>query len=382
MAGRKLRVAMVCYPTYGGSGVVATELGQALADRGHEVHFIAYNYPARLRGFSANVHYHPVDVITYPLFKFPPYTLALASRLARTIRETPIDLIHVHYAIPHSIAAQLAREMTGREDLPIITTLHGTDVQLVGLDPSYRDITKFSMERCCGLTAVSNYLAEVTVKEFGLEKKIEVIPNFIDPERFRRRPDQRIRKRLAPGGEKIVMHVSNFRPVKRAVEVVKVFARLRLRMPAVLVMIGEGPDQPAAARTAEKLGVAGDVRWLPFVPEVEKYLSVADLFLLPSSMESFGLAALEAVACGVPVLAYEVGGLPEVITGGEGGRLLPLGDWMAMASVAREILSDGLLHATMAETGRNRAVRHFSADIIVPIYEAYYRRSLRGVSRA
>ncbi len=375
-----LSVAMVCYPTFGGSGIVATELGQTLADRGHTVHFLCYNIPARLTGLSDKVHFHPVDVITYPLFRFPPYTLALATRLAQTIRETRIDLIHVHYAIPHSVAAQLAREMTGREDLPIITTLHGTDVQLVGLDRSYRDITKFSMERCCGLTAVSRNLAETTVREFDLKKSIEVIYNFVDPNRFRRRRDSRLRRRLAPGGEKIICHISNMRPVKNVADVVRVFNRLRRRIPTVLVMIGDGPDRPGAVQLADRLGCARDVRWIPFVPSVERYLGVADLLLLPSSMESFGLAALEAMSCEVPVLAYRVGGLPEVVGENEGGVLLEHRDWRSMAAEAGRVLAGGGPALAMGAAGRDRAVRLFSQESMVNRYEEFYHRMLREVA--
>jgi N-acetyl-alpha-D-glucosaminyl L-malate synthase BshA len=374
--GKPLGVAIVCYPTFGGSGIVATELGRSLAERGHTVHFICYNQPARLRHLSGKVHFHLVDVVTYPLFRFPPYTLALATRIARTIREEDIDLVHVHYAIPHSIAAQLALQMTKRDDVKIITTLHGTDVQLVGLDPSYRDITRFSMEGCCGLTAVSRYLAEVTVREFDLTRPVEFIPNFVDPSRFRRRPGGALRKKLAPRGEKIVCHVSNFREVKRVVDVVRVFHRIRRRIPAVLVMIGDGPDRPTAEEAAHRLGIADAVRFLPFVPNIERYLSVADLFLLPSSMESFGLAALEAMSCEVPVVAYRVGGLPEVIGDGEGGSLVDLGDWIGMAREGARLLGDdGLARRTGAE-GRARAVRLFSEEAVVSLYEAYYRRTL------
>ncbi len=378
MAKRRLSIAMVCYPTFGGSGIVATELGQALADRGHTVHFICYNIPARLRGLSEKVHFHPVEVITYPLFKFPPYTLALATRIARTITEERIDLIHVHYAIPHSVAAQLAREMTGRQDIPIITTLHGTDVQLVGLDPSYRDITKFSMERCCGLTAVSRFLAETTVREFDLKKPVEVIPNFVNLDRFRRAPAPRLRRMLASRGEKVLIHLSNFRPVKRVEDVVKIFARVRRKVPAVLVMLGDGPQRPVAEKLARRLGVADCIRFISFVSDVERYLAVADLFLLPSSMESFGLAALEAMACEVPVLAYRVGGLPEVLGEGEGGLLAELGDWQGLAREGLRLLTDEGRARELGARGRRHAGDLFAEPKVVSRYENYYRRQLAG----
>jgi N-acetyl-alpha-D-glucosaminyl L-malate synthase BshA len=367
---------MICYPSFGGSGVVATELGQALADRGHTVHFICYNIPARLRGLSEKVLFHPVEVVTYPLFKFPPYTLALATRLAQTIRNHHIDLIHVHYAIPHSISAQLARDMTGRRDIPVVTTLHGTDVQLVGLDPSYRDVTKYSMERCCGLTAVSEDLARTTVREFGLAKRVEVIPNFVNLERFRRRTDRRLRRTLAADGEKVVLHVSNFRPVKRIADVVKVFHRMHRKVPCRLVLIGDGPERADALALADRLGIGGSVRAFPFVPTVERYLAVADLLLLPSAMESFGLAALEAMACQTPVLAYRVGGIPEVLGEDEGGRMVPFGNWMAMAAEGVRILRDDHLARVLGERGRERAARLFEESAVVARYEGYYRRQL------
>ncbi len=373
---RALSIAMVCYPTYGGSGIVATELGQALAERGHTVHFVCYNQPARLRGLGGTVHFHPVEVITYPLFRFPPYTLALASRLARIINEEGVDLIHVHYAIPHTLAAQTARDMTGRNDLPLVTTLHGTDVQLVGLDPSYRDITRWLMERCCSLTAVSRYLAEVTEREFSLTKPVETIHNFVDLARFRRRNDRRLRRRLAPGGEKIVMHVSNFREVKQTGDVVRVFNRIRRKVPAVLVMIGEGPDRPKTEALAKRLGITDCVRFVDFVPGVERWLGTADLLLLPSSMESFGLAVLEAMACRTPALAYRVGGLPEVVGDREGGVLVDPGDWRAMADEGIAILSDDALAADLGERGRRRAERCFDRERMVDAYEDLYRRIL------
>jgi N-acetyl-alpha-D-glucosaminyl L-malate synthase BshA len=373
---RPLSIAMVCYPTYGGSGIVATELGQALAERGHTVHFVCYNQPARLRGLGGTVHFHPVDVITYPLFKFPPYTLALASRLARIITEEGVDLIHVHYAIPHTLAAQTARDMTGRNDLPLVTTLHGTDVQLVGLDPSYRDITRWLMERCCTLTAVSRYLADTTEREFALTRRIETIHNFVDLARFRRREDRRLRRRLAPGGEKIVIHVSNFREVKHTTDVVRAFNRIRKAVPSVLVMIGEGPDRPATEALAKRLGIDDLVRFVDFVPGVERWLGTSDLLLLPSSMESFGLAVLEAMACQTPALAYRVGGLPEVVGDGEGGILVDPGDWRAMADEGIAILSDPARWTELGNLGRARAARCFDRERMVGVYEALYRRIL------
>lgn len=373
-----LKIAVVCYPSFGGSGVVATELGQALAGRGHNVHFICHNIPARLKDLSPSVHFHPVDVVTYPLFQFPPYTLALATRLAQTIEEVGIDLIHVHYAIPHLISAQLAREMTGKEGLKIITTLHGTDVQLVGLDPSYRDITKFSMERCCGLTAVSRFLAGETAREFDLKKPIEVIPNFVNLDRFKRSASRAEVDEFLSEGRKIICHISNFRPIKRVEDAIMVFDRVQKEIPSVLVMIGEGPERGAAQSLVDRLGLKEQVHFVSFVRDVERYLSVSDLFLFPSSMESFGLAALEAMACEVPVLAYDVGGLREVVGEDEGGFLFDPGDWEAMADGALRVLTDDALGREIGGRGRERAARLFSEDNVVTSYEDYYYRILKG----
>jgi N-acetyl-alpha-D-glucosaminyl L-malate synthase BshA len=378
LSRRPLNIAIVCYPTIGGSGIVATELGQALAERGHNIHFVCHNLPARLKKLSPPIHFHPVDVVTYPLFQFPPYTLALATRLAQVVEKAHIDLVHVHYAIPHSISAQLAKDMTGIKDLKIVTTLHGTDVQLVGLDPSYRDITKFSMEGCCGVTAVSRNLERMTVREFGLSRDIEVIPNFIDPAQFRKTRQTRLRGKLAPGGEKVVIHISNFRPAKKVLDIVKVFNRLRKKVDSVLVMIGDGPDKPAAQALAARYGLTGRVHFIPPVHGVERYLSTADLFLLTSVLESFGLAALEAMACEVPVLAYRVGGLPEVVRKGQGGYLVKTGDWIGMAREAVRILKDDELAVELGRRGRRRAVEQFSAARVVKIYEDYYYRMLKG----
>jgi N-acetyl-alpha-D-glucosaminyl L-malate synthase BshA len=297
----KLRLAVVCYPTFGGSGVVATELGLALAARGHQVHVISTEFPARLR-IVDGLTFHRVPVVTYPLFQYPPYTLALATKVAQVIRQERLDLVHAHYAIPHSVAVFLGQQMGGCE-VKTVTTLHGTDVQLVGLDPSYWEITRFGMLRSSGLTAVSQALADTTQREFHLDREVRVIPNFVDTARFCRPRDAKKRAEIARPGEKVLLHVSNFRPVKRVWEVVAAFSRIAAKIPAQLYMIGDGPDRPRAEAAARELGVENRVHCLKAISDVEEWYGAADLLLHPSEMESFGLAPLEAMACGVPVLA-------------------------------------------------------------------------------
>jgi N-acetyl-alpha-D-glucosaminyl L-malate synthase BshA len=371
-----VKIGITCYPTYGGSGAVATELGLALAERGHEVHFVTYAQPFRLDGFRERVFFHEVEMEDYPLFDHPPYSLALAVALHDAARNHELDLVHMHYAIPHAASAYLARQMLAPERrLRIVTTLHGTDITLVGLHPSFHAITRFSILESDGLTAVSDYLRDETVRDFSVpESRIEVIPNFIDVNRWRPGLEPCHRSKLAPGGEKIVMHVSNFRAVKRVEDVIEVFARIRASVAARLVMVGDGPDRPRAAQRAEELGVADDVIFLGKHQSVEELLSCADLFLLPSETESFGLAALEANACGAPVVASTAGGLPEVVLDGETGYLLPVGavDEMAEASVA--ILSDDALQDRMSKAGVRLAHERYAADAVVPRYEAHYER--------
>jgi len=381
MAG--MRIGITCYPTYGGSGAVAAELGIQLAARGHEVHFVSYAQPFRLGHFRERVHFHEVEMEPYPLFEHPPYSLALAVAIHDTARRYELDLMHLHYAIPHATSAWIAREMLeGERDLPLLTTLHGTDITLVGAHPSFQSITRFSILRSQGLTAVSRYLKDATVEGFDVPaQRIRVIPNFIDVERYRRDRDPCHRATLAPGGERIVMHVSNYRSVKRTLDVVEVFARIRGRVPARLVLVGDGPDRPQAVALAERLGVGKSVLFLGKHAAVEELLACADLFLLPSESESFGLAALEAMACGAPVVASNAGGIPEVVSHGETGFLFPVGDVEAMAEAGTALLTDEALWDRLSRNSRARAVEHFAAERVVPLYEAEYRRLVEGKGR-
>ncbi|MGD8320666.1 MAG: N-acetyl-alpha-D-glucosaminyl L-malate synthase BshA [Gemmatimonadota bacterium] len=376
-----MKIGITCYPTYGGSGAVATELGLQLASRGHEVHFVSYAQPFRLGGFRERVFFHEVEMEDYPLFEHPPYSLALSVAMHDTAVREGLDLMHVHYAIPHATSAWVAREMLASEarDLPIVTTLHGTDITLVGLHPSFRPITRFSILRSQGLTAVSSYLKQRTVDSFEVpEERIEVIPNFIDPEQWRPGREPCHRATLAPEGEKIVMHVSNFRPVKRVEDVVDVFHRIQKKVAARLVFVGDGPERPRALERTEELGLRPKVLFLGKHASVDELLACADVVLLPSRNESFGLAALEAMSCGAPVVASDAGGIPEVVERGVSGTLHPVGDVDAMAESAIEILSDPQLWTRYSQGGRRIAVERFSAASVVPRYEALYRRVLDG----
>jgi N-acetyl-alpha-D-glucosaminyl L-malate synthase BshA len=375
-----MKIGITCYPTYGGSGAVATELGLALARRGHEVHFITYASPFRLRGYAERVFFHEVDtsIAHYPLFEHFPYTLALASKQYEVGRREGLDVLHVHYAIPHATTGWIAREMLrGQHDLKVITTLHGTDITLVGQEASFYAITRFSIERSDLVTAVSNFLRDETYRTFGcVDCDIRVIPNFVNLEEYRPDPSA-CRDSLAPAGARVITHVSNFREVKRVKDVIRVFARIRKAMPARLVMVGDGPDRTEAEREAEALNVLGEVRFLGRLDRVVSILQASDLFLLPSQSESFGLAALEAMACGAPAVASRTGGLPEVIEDGVSGILEPPGSVEAMGRRAVELLLDPARHAAMREAAVARA-RHFSADRVVPLYEELYREALRA----
>ncbi len=374
-----MKIGITCYPTYGGSGAVATELGLHLADRGHEVHFISYAQPFRLDRFRERVYFHEVEMEEYPLFEHPPYTLALAVAIHGTAQKQKLDLVHVHYAIPHATSAWIAQQMLAETDeaLPVVTTLHGTDITLTGLHPSFHSITRFSILRSQGLTAVSRWLADATVRDFGVpEERIEVIPNFIDPEVYHPGREPCHRSALAPGGEKILMHVSNFRAVKRVQDCVDILARVRRRIPARLVLVGDGPERPRVQERAEELGVDGHVMFLGKHPSVEELLACADVFLLPSGSESFGLAALEAMACGAPVVAARVGGVPEVVPDGLGGHLLALGDVDGMAEAVLSLVSDDAVWKAASAAAREQAVTRFSSDLVVPRYEEYYARVL------
>lgn len=370
-----MRIGITCYPTYGGSGAVATELGLELARRGHEVHFIAYASPFRLRGFAERVTFHEVVTPEYPLFEHSPYALALAVKQHEVAMRERLDLLHVHYAIPHAATAWLAKQMLleeGRE-LRIVTTLHGTDITLVGQDPSYFTITRFSIEQSDAVTAVSHYLRDETYRAFGCTGcDVSVIPNFISPAEYHPATNGTCRRALAPADHRIVTHVSNFRPVKRVVDVIRVFAGLCRAVPATLVLVGDGPDRDAAQHEVDRLGLGSQVRFLGKVDRVADILRGSDLFLLPSEQESFGLAALEAMASGVPVVASRTGGVPEVITDGETGFLAPVGAVDEMTARAVEILRDPVVQRRMAQRAAERAL-DFSAERIVPIYERLYQ---------
>lgn len=372
-----MKIGITCYPTYGGSGAVATELGIQLADRGHEVHFISYAQPFRLTTFHDRLFYHEVDIHTYPLFEYPPYSLSLAVQIHAVARQHDLDLLHAHYAIPHATAAWTAKEMLRHEgrDLPIATTLHGTDITLVGQDPSFWSITKFSLERSDGLTAVSSYLRDETLKAFGRPGcDVEVIPNFVDPAVYDRTRYECHKSTLAPRGEKIVIHISNYRKVKRIADVVRIYARIRERLPARLVLVGDGPERNTATEVAEELGVAEDVCFLGKLETVAELLACADLLLLPSEQESFGLVALEAMCSGTPVVGTSGSGISEVVEHGRTGFLHPVGDVEAMAASGIRLLEDPSLWRECSVAGRDRAVENFSVDRVVPAYEAFYER--------
>ncbi len=373
-----MRIGISCYPTYGGSGAVATELGMRLAQRGHEVHFVSYAHPFRLPRFMRNTYFHEIEVSRYPLFEYPPYSLAATVAMHEVATQRQLDLFHVHYAVPHATSAWLAKQMLAKPDeLKIVTTLHGTDITLVGQDPSYRSIVKFSIERSDGLTAVSEFLKRETIATFGCsECDVRVISNFVDTELFERRPDGRHRNAFAEPDEKILMHISNFRPVKRVGDVVRVAARVMEEVPARLVFVGDGPDRPMAEEQARGLGIGDRVVFLGKVESVAELLACADLFLLPSESESFGLSALEAMASQVPVVGTRCGGLEELVQDGVTGRLLPVGAVDAMGKAAVEILSNAQRHRDLGAAGRKAAKERYAADRIVALYESYYEEVL------
>jgi N-acetyl-alpha-D-glucosaminyl L-malate synthase BshA len=374
-----MKIGITCYPTYGGSGAVATELGLDLARRGHEVHFITYDSPFRLHGYAERIFFHQVETRMgrYPLFDHFPYTLALASKQHEVVLREGLEILHVHYAIPHATTAYLAREMLkGERDLRVITTLHGTDITLVGQESSFYAITKFSIEQSDEVTAVSTYLRDETYRAFGcVSCDVKVIPNFVNLHEYHP-AEPGSRSSVAPEGSKVITHISNFREVKRVKDVVRVFARIRRAMPATLIMVGDGPERVDAENEARELGVSGDVRFLGRLDSVASLLQASDLFLLPSQTESFGLAALEAMACGSPVVASRAGGLPEVIDDDVNGILEPVGSVEAMGRRAVELLRDPLRYAAMRQAAIAKA-QEFSADRIVPMYEALYREVVR-----
>ena len=374
-----MNIGITCYPVPGGSGIVATELGQQLALRGHLIHFVSYALPFRLDQYQENVFYHGVDTTAYPLFKFPPYTLTLAAKMAEVTRNYDLEVIHVHYAIPHATCAYLAKQILAEQGISIpkvITTLHGTDITLVGADPSFYDITRFSIRCSDGITAVSKYLADETKEVFKIENNIKVIHNFFDPERFKPSSTVCQRSQFAGDEEFLLMHVSNFRPVKRTLDVLDIFEKVSAKLPAKLVLVGEGPDTILARRQITKKGLTDKVIFLGNQNRVEAVLPCADLFLLPSEEESFGLAALEALACGVPVIGTSGTGLVEVINDGENGYLLPVGHTTSMADKAIKLLQDETLLKKFKESASRLAAEKFKAEKIVTQYENYYEEIL------
>ncbi len=366
-----MKIGITCYPTYGGSGIVATELGLELATRGHDVHFITYANPIRLDPDIPRIYYHEVEVSNYPLFQYPPYCLALASRMAEVAESYDLDLLHVHYAIPHSIAALLAQQMIAARRLPFITTLHGTDITLVGMDRSYFPITKFSIEKSDGITSISQHLRDQTNEVFGIKKEIRVIHNFVNVETYQPMAER-------PNNEKRLMHISNFRPVKRVADCIRILAEVVKKTPVHLYMVGDGPDRPAAHGLARQLGIERHVTFMGKQDHVERIFPKMHVLLMPSEMESFGLAALEGMACGVPPVATRVGGVPELITHGVDGFLEPMGDIAAQAGRVVELLTNQDLHQRISEAARRTAVERFATSRIIPQYESYYKETISG----
>lgn len=369
-----MKIGIVCYPTFGGSGVVATELGKALAKNGHKIHFITYSQPTRLDFFNENLFYHEVDIRTYPLFQYPPYELALASKMVDVVKYERLDLLHVHYAIPHASAAYMAKQILKTEgiDIPVITTLHGTDITLVGKDPSYEPVVTFSINQSDGVTAVSEDLKRDTYEHFDVTKEIAVIPNFIDLDRFKRQKKDHFKRAICPHGEKLIVHTSNFRRVKRVDDVIKIFCRIQEKMPTKLLLVGDGPERTNIENLCRELGIYENTRFLGKLDAVEEVLSVADLFIMPSEKESFGLAALEAMACQVPIISTNAGGLPELNVNGVTGFLSDAGDIDDMTRNALYILDEENLGRFKANA-LNRA-RDFDVASILPQYEDYYEK--------
>jgi L-malate glycosyltransferase len=378
-----MNIGITVYPTYGGSGIVGSELGRELAERGHTVHFISSVLPTRVTELNDRVHFHEVDMMTYPLFEHQPYDLALATKMATVARAEKLDLFHVHYAIPHSISGILAREsIKDKRYVPVITTLHGTDITLVGADRSYLPITRYALQQSDGVTAVSKFLKKATIETFDFDE-VEVIPNFICPHHYHKLDDAPLKNHLAPNGEKLLVHVSNFRPVKRPIDCVEIFAKVKEEFPGVrLVMVGDGPERSAAKYRAESLGVADDVLFVGKKSNIADYLGVSDVFLLPSELESFGLAALEAHACELPVIATRIGGIPEVVNDGESGFLSDIGDIDRMAANTLKLLKDDDLRRSMGARGREISVQRYSTQAIIPQYIAFYEQVLNKTAAA
>jgi len=380
-----MKIGITCYPTYGGSGVVATELGMELAQRGHEVHFITYQPPFRLVDGQPNIHFHEVHVPNYPLFLYPPYDLALATRMAEVASTYALDLLHVHYAIPHSASALLAKQMLAtarngmKRHLPFVTTLHGTDITLVGLEHSYLPVTRFSIEQSDGVTAVSQYLKEKTIKEFDVQRPIEVIHNFVNCDIYKRSESgDRFREKYSDKGEKILIHLSNFRPVKRVLDTIEIFSRVSPKIPSRLLMVGDGPERSNAEYLVAQKKLQDRVHFLGKHEQVEEILGASDLMLMPSELESFGLAALEAMACKVPTIATRSGGVPELIEHNKNGMLAQVGDVETMAKYAVELLTDDARLKNMGENARFEAQTRFCTTNIIPRYEEFYEKVIRG----
>ncbi|HLF32924.1 MAG TPA: N-acetyl-alpha-D-glucosaminyl L-malate synthase BshA [Cyclobacteriaceae bacterium] len=369
-----MNIGVVCYPTYGGSGVVATELGKGMAKKGHKIHFITYSQPSRLDFFNENLYYHEVTINSYPLFEYPPYELALAGKMVDVVHYEKLDLLHVHYAIPHASAAYMAKQIlkTSGISIPVITTLHGTDITLIGKDPSLEPVVTFSINASDGITAVSENLKKDTLDHFNITGEIRVIPNFIDLSRFRKQPKDHFKKAICPNGEKLIVHTSNFRKVKRVEDVIQVYYQVKQSIPAKLLLVGDGPERIKAENLCRDLGAFDDIRFLGKLDQIEEVLSVADLFLMPSEKESFGLAALEAMACEVPVISTNVGGLPELMIDGKTGFMCNVGDIDDMADKALVILNDSNL--PKFKKGALEQAKEFDINKILPKYEEYYNQ--------
>jgi L-malate glycosyltransferase len=372
-----MKIGIICYPTFGGSGIVATELGVKLAARGHEIHFISYENPTRLNKFLDNIFFHEVEIPHYPLFEHNLYTLALAGKIIDVVKYEKLDIIHAHYAIPHAISGILSKNILQDTDLKLVTTLHGTDITLVGLEPAFHPLIKYSLDKSDAVTAVSQYLRTNTEQHFNPEKKIRVIYNFIDPDEYKRNPCTHIKKSIAPNGEKILIHVSNFRPVKRVQDTIKILAEVVKTIPSKLILVGDGPERSEAEKLSRELGVAEHVKFLGKQHALVDLLSAADVFLLPSQSESFGLSALEAMSCGTPVVASNIGGIPEVVIQGESGYVAELGDIERMAKYVISLLINDKKWLTFSENARRIAIEKFDSQAIVSKYENLYEELLK-----
>ena len=372
-----MKIGITCYPTYGGSGVMATELGKELALRGHEVHFISYALPFRLNHYVENIFFHEVETSSYPLFEFPLYSLALASKMVEVAEFEKLDFFHVHYAIPHATSAYLAKQMLNiKKDLKIITTLHGTDITLVGLEPSFLPLVKFSIEQSDGVTAVSRFLKEKTIINYSCEKEIKVIPNFVDTELYKPKLNGDFKRRLTEENEKLLIHTSNFRVVKRVTDTIKIFEKVHDQIPSKLILVGDGPDRSECERICRQKGLVDKVKFLGKQDGLVDILNSSDIFLIPSQSESFGLAALEAMACGLPVISSSVGGLPELVRHNESGFIAEIGDIDRMAKYTLELLLNERKYKMFSDNARKRAVKVFDKSLVVPMYENYYKTIL------